>query len=1075
MLLVLTETLSRGLNRDVPSSLAETAVRLYKQAGLELQFLVSTKALGFPEDLAKTVYRFIYDNLAALDTKATDVATDPPVKKPRKAKTSKLALNFDEDDDLDLDQGSSLLAKDREPKKPKFKKLKKADTQRLKQEPADEVGVKREPDIVKREPVKKEEHLSLSELAELERKRKEAQALVQETEEFHRLEDDEFSIENDREWYASEDMAHQAHVEDYEDLDYKPKQRPRPRKGAQRTGGGFDAATGEYIDYDHDASEAQLQRVPITTHFLIPPFLEGSEGDLRPHFGSTQTSRSTGPSVSAVKDPASELAETARNGSFIVKDRKAKKERAQQAKERATGEDGMASVVKKDDEKEEKQNEEEIEEKASFESIQEQRKTLPAYKCRDDLMRIISENQVVVVIGETGSGKTTQLTQFLCEDGYAKSKDKHGSRLLVGCTQPRRVAAMSVAKRVSEEMGCKLGEEVGYSIRFEDRTSPQKTLIKYLTEGILLREMLADSALEQYSCIIMDEAHERTLNTDILLGLFRQLLRKRRDLKLIVTSATMNADRFSRFFGDAPQYVIPGRTFPVETFYSKSPCPDYVDTAVKQVITIHLANQGQQGDILVFMTGQEDIEATCEMIHEKLDMLENPPPLDVYPIYSTLPADVQKKIFNKLTAERRKVVVATNIAETSLTVDGIKYVVDCGLVKVKVFNPKLGMDILQMVPISMANAQQRSGRAGRTGPGIAYRLYTDRAAAPSQMYVQPIPEIQRTNLSSVMLMLKSLHVSDVLQFPFLDTPPRDLLSCSLYDLWAIGALDNVGSLTLLGEQLNVFPMEPTLAKLILLSTQEEFHCSREIIIIVSMLSVPNVFYRPKERADDADSAREKFLIADLDHLTLLNVFEQWEQRAKQKKGSLSLWCTRNFLHYRSLIRAKDIYNQIMLIMNKKQFPVLKSKTDSDIRKCLCAAFFQQLAKLVKMGGGRGQVEYANLRQTYMTMYLHPTSALAGGGDLSPPFVVYDELVLTTKEYMQCVTAVEPEWLLKYGHIFYGVSATVRKQIEGSLDFTLVGKDDWEKRLEEDRQRSKKPDTLKATEKTKVVPRVRRGF
>lgn len=1070
MIQVLAETLSRGLNRDVPVSLAETAVRLYKQAGLELQFMVSTKALGFPEDLAKTVYIYIQDNLGTLEKKETDAPAAPPAKKPKKAKTAKLTLNFDEDEDLDMDQGASLQARN-EPKKPKFKKLKKADTQRMKEEPVEDLPVKKEEETV--EKTVKQEHLSLSELAELERKRNEAQELLKESEELHALEDDDYAIENDREWYASEDMAHQAQVEDYEDLDYKPKQRQRPRKNQQRSGGGFDAATGEYVDYDHDTSEALLLRVPITTHFLVPPFLDGSEADLRPHFGSTQTSRSLGPSVSAVKDPASELAESAKNGSFVVKDRKAKKERAKQAKERATGEDGMASVIKES--QNDKKEEEEVEEKSSYESIQEQRRTLPAYHAKNDLLRIIAENQVVVVIGETGSGKTTQLTQFLCEAGYAKNRDKHGTRLLVGCTQPRRVAAMSVAKRVSEEMGCELGEEVGYSIRFEDRTSPQKTLIKYLTEGILLREMLADSTLEQYSCIIMDEAHERTLNTDILLGLFRQLLRKRRDLKLIVTSATMNADRFSTFFGDAPQYVIPGRMFPVETFYSKSPCHDYVDTAVKQVITIHLANQGQQGDILVFMTGQEDIETTCEMIHEKLDMLEDPPPLDVYPIYSTLPADVQKKIFNKLSAQRRKVVVATNIAETSLTVDGIKYVVDCGLVKVKVFNPKLGMDIFQMVPISMANAQQRSGRAGRTGPGIAYRLYTDRAAAPSQMYVQPIPEIQRTNLSSVMLMLKSLRVTDVLKFPFLDLPPRDLLSCSLYDLWAIGALDNLGALTQLGDQLNLFPMEPTLAKLILLSTQEEFHCSREIIVIVAMLSVPNVFYRPKERADDADSAREKFLIADSDHLTLLNVFEQFDQRAKQKKGSLSLWCTRNFLQYRSLLRAKDIYNQILLIMNKRKFPVLKSKSDRDIRKCLCAAYFQQLAKLVKMGGGRGQVEYANLRQTYMTMYLHPTSALAGGGDLSPPFVVYDELVLTTKEYMQCVTAVEPEWLLKYGHIFYGVSASVKKQIEGSLDFTLVGKSDWEKRLEEDRQRMQVQDSLKTTEKTKLAPRVRRGF
>lgn len=1077
----LTETLSRGLNRNVPKSLAETTVRLYKQSGLELRFLESTKALGFLDELAKKVYRFILDNLRALDGEVkTKPVKSEDQRQTKKPKVQKLKLDFD---DLEEDVGPALLAKESGPKKVQFKKLKKDMAQKLKEEKNEEI-VKMKSEG---EPTRSEESqsktgvenagLSLSELADAERKREEAQALVEEADQLLEPLEDPLSIENDREWYADESIAHQAHVEDYENLESisRPRSRPQRRKCVQRSGGGFDTATGEYIDYDHNSSEALLLRIPITTHFLIPPFLDGSEGDLRPHFGSAHTSRNTGPSVSAIKDPESELAETAKNGSNIVKDRRAKKERAQQAKERAIGDGGISSVVQEKTEVSKKQTVKENEEKVPFETIQEQRRSLPAYQVRDKLMRVIAENQVVVVIGETGSGKTTQLTQFLCEEGFAKNKEKHGSRLLVGCTQPRRVAAMSVAKRVSEEMGCKLGEEVGYSIRFEDRTHPRKTLIKYLTEGILLREMLADPHLEQYSCIIMDEAHERTLNTDILLGLFKKLLQKRRDLRLIVTSATMNAERFSRFFGEAPQFTIPGRTFPVETFYSKSPCPDYVDTAVKQVMTIHLANQGRQGDILVFMTGQEDIETTCEMIQEKLDMLENPPPLDVYPIYSTLPADIQKKIFNKLSAERRKVVVATNIAETSLTVDGIKFVVDCGLVKLKLFNPKLGMDILQVVPIAMANAQQRSGRAGRTGPGIAYRLYTDRAADPSQMHVQPIPEIQRTNLSSVMLMLKSLHVKDILQFPFLDPPPQDLLSCSLYDLWAIGALDNTGALTALGEQLNVFPMEPTLAKLILLSTKEEFHCSREVIIIVSMLSVPSVFYRPKERADEADAARDKFLIADLDHLTLLNVFEQWELRAKQHKGTLSSWCARNFLHYRSLIRAKDIYNQIMLIMNKRKYPVLKSKSDSDIRKCLCAAYYQQLAKLVKMGGGRGQVEYANLRQAYMSMYIHPTSALAGGGDLSPPYVIYDELVLTSKEYMQCVTAVEPEWLLKYGHVFYGVNSSVRQQIETSLGFTIVSKYDWEKRIEEDRQRMRARVVTKSVEKPTTLNRVRRGF
>ncbi|TQS31761.1 hypothetical protein Golomagni_07947, partial [Golovinomyces magnicellulatus] len=350
-------------------------------------------------------------------------------------------------------------------------------------------------------------------------------------------------------------------------------------------------------------------------------------------------------------------------------------------------------------------------------SLREQRQYLPAFAVREDLMRVIRENQVTIVIGETGSGKTTQLTQFLYEDGYGKNG-------MIGCTQPRRVAAMSVAKRVSEEMQVKLGGIVGYSIRFEDITS-KDTVIKYLTDGILLREFLGEPDLDRYSCIIMDEAHERALNTDILMGLFKNILRRRRDLKLIITSATMNAKRFADFFGGAPEFTIPGRTFPVDVMFHRSPVEDYVDQAVQQVLAIHVSMD--PGDILVFMTGQEDIEITGELLQKRLDALNDPPKLSILPIYSQMPADLQAKIFDKAAPGTRKVIIATNIAETSLTVDGIKYVVDAGYSKMKVYNPKMGMDTLQITPISQANASQRSGRAGRTGPGKAFRLYTEKA------------------------------------------------------------------------------------------------------------------------------------------------------------------------------------------------------------------------------------------------------------------------------------------------------------------------------------------------------------
>jgi len=1042
---LLTETISAGLNRNVSDTFLESIVRIYKQNGNKEQFVGATAALGLSGLLSANIYVYINDNIGKIEA---EIGGDSIMEKrderiKPKAKRSKLTLEFDDDlDDLDdLDAETLDFPQKKVKKKLTFKKIKKEDAQRVKQ-----VLVRSEV------PKKQEEPLPIKNVTPKEQlvvTSHESSLPSPENDPIFQLDTVE-DIDNERDWYTQEENGYAA-VEQYEDLDteYRPRQKPKIVR-SNRTGGGYDAE-GNYVDYDHD-NGSMHNTLPILSHFLVPPFLQDSKDYLFLE-GQNRTARNVGPSISPIKDPLSELAVSARTGSFVVKERKEKKERAQQAKDRSNllgsniagvlGLEGDETMPKKPIEAEDNQP-------ASFEQIQRQRKLLPAYAVRDELMRIIAENQIVVVIGETGSGKTTQLTQFLCDEGYGKNLDKDGKKLLVGCTQPRRVAAMSVAKRVSEEMGCRLGEEVGYSIRFEDKTNAKKTKIKYLTEGILLREMLGDPNLENYSCIIMDEAHERTLNTDILLGLFRKLLRRRRDLKLIVTSATMNADRFTRFFGDAPQYFIPGRTFPVDVFYSKSACTDYVETTVKQVVTIHLANKKSDGDILVFMTGQEDIEAVCELIQEKLALLDNPPPLDIFPIYSTLPQDLQKRIFNKQNAERRKVVVATNIAETSLTVDGVKYVVDCGLVKMKLFNAKLGMDALQMVPISLANAQQRSGRAGRTGPGIAYRLYTEKAASADEMYVQPIPEIQRANLSSVMLMLKSLKAGDVMGFPFLDPPPPDLLSCSLYDLWSMGALDNQGNLTDLGSNLTLFPMEPTLAKLILISCQDAFRCSSEIVTIVSMLSVPNVFYRPKERAQEADSIREKFLVAELDHLTLLNVYTQWEQRGQLRNMTpqkLATWSSKNFLHHRSLLRARDIRNQILLILAKNKYPLTKARNDTDIRRCLCAAYFHQLAKLVKMnGGGRGQAEYSNLRQSYMKMYLHPTSALAGGTDISPLYVVYDELVLTTKEYMQCATAVEPEWLLQYGYLFFGVSLSVRKQLLGQVDFDIVDKAELEKEL-----------------------------
>jgi pre-mRNA-splicing factor ATP-dependent RNA helicase DHX38/PRP16 len=745
-------------------------------------------------------------------------------------------------------------------------------------------------------------------------------------------------------------------------------------------------------------------RVHILVHDLKPPFLDGKR----------VFTKQLDP-VPAVRDPQSDMAVFSRRGSRVVKEKRQQKERQKQAQE-ATNIAGTTlgnlMGVKEDEGDsaapapgEPKQGGSKFaqhlkanEGSSSFsrsKTLREQRQYLPAFAVREELLRVIRDNQVIIVVGQTGSGKTTQLTQFLYEDGYAKDG-------LIGCTQPRRVAAMSVAKRVSEEMEVKLGGLVGYAIRFEDCTS-KDTKIKYMTDGVLLRESLVESDLDKYSCIIMDEAHERALNTDVLMGLIKKVLARRRDLKLIVTSATMNSDRFSRFYGGAPEFIIPGRTFPVDIQYSRSPCEDYVDNAVKQVLAIHVS-QGP-GDILVFMTGQEDIEVTCELIAERLKMLNDPPKISILPIYSQMPADLQAKIFDRAAPGVRKVIVATNIAETSLTVDNIMYVVDSGFSKLKVYNPKMGMDTLQITPISQANASQRAGRAGRTGPGKCFHLYTERAFR-DEFYIQTIPEIQRTNLANTVLLLKSLGVRDLLDFDFMDPPPQDTITTSLFDLWALGALDHIGELTELGRTMTAFPMDPSLAKLII--TSVEYGCSEEMLTIVSMLSVPSVFYRPKERQEESDAAREKFFVPESDHLTLLHVYTQWKVN-----GYSDGWCVRHFLHPKALRRGKEIRDQLHDIMKMQKMKLVGCGTDWDvIRKCICSGYYHQAAKVKGIG------EYINLR-TSVTIQLHPTSALYGLGYL-PDYVVYHELILTSKEYMSCVTSVDPHWLADLGAVFYSI-------------------------------------------------------
>ncbi|XP_049849303.1 pre-mRNA-splicing factor ATP-dependent RNA helicase PRP16-like [Schistocerca gregaria] len=740
-------------------------------------------------------------------------------------------------------------------------------------------------------------------------------------------------------------------------------------------------------------------RVHLVVQNTKPPFLDGR----------VSFTKVTEPVV-PVKDPTSDIAVLSRKGSKLLRETREKKERLESLKnfwELAGSKMGalighQGRAAKGEGEEEGQANVYAVASAKSVmteekrERIRRQKESLPIYACRKELLQLIRESNIVIVIGETGSGKTTQMTQYLYESGYAR----HG---MIGCTQPRRVAAVSVARRVSEEMDVQVGGLVGYTIRFEDMTS-EATRIRYMTDGVLVRESLRDPDLDQYKVIIMDEAHERALNTDVLFGILKKIAQRRCDLKLIVTSATMDAEKFSRFFGNVPTFRIPGRTFPVEILYTKTPVEDYVEAAVAQSLQIHVSRGA--GDILVFMTGQEDVEMTCMLIQEGLSKLgRDVRPMVVLPMYSQLSAELQNRAFQDLPPNVRKLIVATNIAETSLTVDGVLYVIDSGFIKLKIYSPRIGMDVLQVFPISRASADQRAGRAGRTGPGVCYRLFTERMYR-DELLSTTVPEIQRTHLANVVLLLKSIGIEDLLEFEFMDPPPQDNIQQSLYHLWILGALDDRGALLPLGRRMCEFPLDPPLSKMLIMS--ERMGCSSEMVVIVSMLSVPSVFVRPKERAEESDMAREKFMVPESDHLTLLFVYQQWKS-----SGYSAKWCVENFVQYKAMRRVQEIHGQILDIMQSGKMRIVSCKGRWDpIRETICSAYFQNAARMKGIG------EYINLRSG-IPCYLHPTSSLYGLG-YTPEYIVYHELVYTTKEYMQCVTAVDPHWLVKLGPMFYSV-------------------------------------------------------
>jgi len=618
--------------------------------------------------------------------------------------------------------------------------------------------------------------------------------------------------------------------------------------------------------------------------------------------------------------------------------------------------------------------------------ILKKRQELPVWNSKNEFMEKLNNNECLVFVGETGSGKTTQIPQWCLE--WSKTTRLAGKSLKVVCTQPRRVAAMSIATRVSEEMDVKLGDEVGYSIRFENCTS-DKTVLQFSTDGMILLELTNDKILSKYSVIIIDEAHERTLSTDILMGMLKMILKIRtgdNGIKIVIMSATLDSEKFINYFDKCPLIEVPGRPHSIEIFYVKKQNIKYLEEAVLAVIQTHINEV--EGDILLFLTGQEDIEEACKRIDEekkKYSCRE----LTCIPLYSALSPSRQRLIFEP--SRGRKCIVSTNIAETSLTIDGVIYVIDAGYSKLNVYNPILRIESLLITPITKASAKQRAGRAGRTSPGKVFRLYTE-DIYHSVLPDQNIPEILRSNISTVVMQLKKFGIDDLVHFDFIDPPAPESLMRAIELLNYLGAIDDNCNLTSVGKMMVEFPLDPQLSKMIIASC--DLKCSNEILSLASMLSVPSCFI--------GYNAKDKFAHKSGDHITLLNVYQAFKLNHEDIR-----WCNEYFISYRSLKSVDDVRRQLVQIMIKLNLNLVSAPNGeyTNIKKALVAGFFTQVANTVKIDKSRGH--YLTFKDNQIA-YVHPSSVL----NRSPKWIIYNEYILTTRQYLRTVTEIEPDLLLQ---------------------------------------------------------------
>lgn len=615
---------------------------------------------------------------------------------------------------------------------------------------------------------------------------------------------------------------------------------------------------------------------------------------------------------------------------------------------------------------------------------------LPIVQKRDEIREAILKNQVIILCGETGSGKTTQLPKICLELG-------RGIAGLIGHTQPRRVAARSVSQRIADELGRPLGQIVGYKVRFGDKTSPD-TLVKVMTDGILLAETGSDRFLEAYDTIIIDEAHERSLNIDFLLGHLSQLLPKRPDLKVIVTSATINPQLFSKHFGNAPIIEVSGRTYPVEVRY-RPILADDIDAADEQEMSALLSAVDEvcregPGDVLVFLTGERDIREAAEELRK-----HHPPDTEILPLYARLSADEQMRVFQP--HQRRRIVLSTNVAETSLTVPGIRYVVDTGFARISRYSPRNKVQRLPIEPISQASADQRKGRCGRVGPGVCVRLYSQEDFENRPAFTEP--EILRTNLANVILQMKAQRLGEVQSFPFVEPPDYRQVKDGYQTLHELGAVDEANALTQTGHDLAKLPVDPRIARMVLEATHE--HCLTEVLVIAAALSVQDPRERPLDQQQAADEAHKQWRDEQSDFLSMVRLWQFFQdQSEKLSHSKIRKACKQNFLSYVRMREWRDVYQQLHALAGDFGLRFNERPAHYDaVHRALLSGL------LANVGTKTDTHEYEGPRGIKFSLF--PGSALFS---VKPRWVMAAEIVQTTKLYARTVASIKPEWIERLG-------------------------------------------------------------